>query len=181
MPTVKKKGKAIGNSSDLLVHPKKKKKKNEVNDSVPESSEKKRKKLKVELDVAEASATKGQRKKLKEVKQEFPMRKLKAVICLPASAFNRKGNCTAESLKSPMHLKKPKVEIPESGPESSTEGRKVGAAELPLETAVKQEVIVYEVTSSAPGGGHNGFGKIQVPVKRPADSIPQRTDRYVVF
>jgi hypothetical protein len=74
------------------------------------------------------------------------------------------------------------VELPGTEPASSTEGKKVGAADLPLETTVKQEeVIVYEVTSSARGDGHNDSGQTEIPVEKPADPIPQSTDGCVVF
>lgn len=161
-----------------------------MKENVPESSEKKRKKLKVESDVAEPSGTTSPRKKLKEVKQEFSedkKTKMKTLLCLTAPALSpaqkeRTGKKTARYLKSSMNLKKPKEEIPENWPESSTEGRKVGTAVLlPGTSSVEQEeVTVYEVTSSAPGDDNNNFEKTQTPVETPADPVPESTDRCVV-
>ena len=80
-----------------------------------------------------------------------------------------------------MQLKKPKAER-ESGPESSTEARKVEANEIPLKTTVKQEeVIAYKVTSVARGDDHKDCGKTQIPAERSADPVLPSTDRYAVF
>lgn len=188
------------NSPDLLVPPKKKKKRKQVKES-PNSRKKKdkvepsatngspvlqEKEVKVEVEEDEPSVAKATPITLKEVKQEFSsveLRKMKPVIALPAPALTpaskRKGKRPARTT---VHQFKG---VSETLPRSSSERDKV-----PPETvSVKEEVIMPEVTSSAPGGGYtwrtsidpNDNGKSQTRDDAPADPIPESTNNWCVF
>lgn len=180
--TVEQEVNVAANSPDLVVPPKRKKTKH-VKERYPEPPVMEKKKVKVEVEVAEPSVTQRSPIELKSVKQDYPtveQRMIRTVIGLPAPALTpvskRKGKQPARSLKK-------SDDRPETLPKSPIERNDVGAAKLsPETTSVKAEVIVREVTSSAPGDGHTkDNGKTQTRDDAPAHPIPEGTNNWCVF